>query len=200
MIYSLNGTLIHKAAGLAVIECGGVGMQCLVSMRTLSRLGQVGEPAFLYTYLNVREDALELCGFSEQNELNCFRMLLGVTGVGLKVALGILSDLTPERFAVCIASGDVASLKKCSGVGPKLAQRIILELKDKITKGTLPGDDMAGAVAEAVGEGPVAEAIDALAVLGYSKTDAAGALAGASPEAKVEELIKLGLKKLATKL
>ena len=105
MIYSLHGTVIHKEPGLAVIECGGVGYACQVSLRTLGALPEVGKETFLYTYMGIREDAIELCGFSDENELSCFRMLLSVSGVGLRVALGILSSLTPERFAVCVASG-----------------------------------------------------------------------------------------------
>lgn len=200
MIYSVSGTLSHKEQNFAVVDCGGVGMMCYCSLRTLGKLGQVGSKAFLYTYLNVREDAIELFGFSDLAEQSCFKMLTGVSGVGPKVALGILSELSPERFAMCIAAGDAKSLRQCSGVGPKLAQRILLELKDKI-KGTEymqeSGEILLNTDLET---GTLAEAVSALAVLGYAKTDAAAALAGSSPEATVEELIKIGLRKLATKL
>lgn len=200
MIYSLHGTVIHKEPGLAVIECGGVGYACQVSLRTLGALPEVGKETFLYTYMGIREDAVELCGFSDENELSCFRMLLSVSGVGLRVALGILSSLTPERFAVCVASGDDKSLRKCGGVGPKLASRIILELKDRLAKSGVAAVDTVGVSEAASGAGNLAEAVNALEVLGYARADAASALAGADPGAKVEDLIKQGLKKLASRL
>lgn len=200
MIYSLRGKIVHKEPGLAVIECGGVGYACQVSLRTLGDLPEVGKDGFLYTYMGVREDAIDLCGFSDENELSCFRMLLSVSGVGLKVALAILSSLTPERFAVCVASGDDKSLRKCGGVGPKLASRIILELKDRLAKSGVAATETSGVAEAASGAGSLAEAVNALEVLGYARADAVSALANADPNAKVEELIKQGLKKLASRI
>ena len=200
MIYSLRGKVIRKEPGLAVVECGGVGYACLVSQRTLSALPEVGKDCFVYTCMSVREDAVDLCAFADENELACFRMLLSVSGVGLKVALGILSSLTPERFAVCVASGDDKSLRKCGGVGPKLASRIILELKDKLARTGVASAEAAGAAAASSGAGNLSEAVSALEVLGYSRADAASVLAGADPGASVEDLIKQGLKKLASRL
>ena len=133
MIYSVRGKLIHKEQSLAVVECGGVGYACRTTLSTLSKLGGTGSDCFLYTYMNVREDAVELFGFVSQQELNCFRMLLSVSGVGPKAALAILSDTTPEGFALNVATGDYKALTKTKGIGPKLAQRVVLELKDKIT-------------------------------------------------------------------
>ncbi len=130
MFYSLTGKL-------AVVECGGVGYRCMTSLTTLSCLPPAGERVTLYTHLNVREDALDLFGFYSMNELDAFKKLIGVSGVGPKSALAILSDMTPDRLALCIASGDAKSLTRAPGVGVKLAQRLILELKDKISKAEL---------------------------------------------------------------
>ena len=200
MIYSVNGKLIHKSPGLAVVECGGVGMACQVSARTMAKLGNIGDTAFLYTHLNIREDAMELCGFADADEQHVFRLLLSVSGVGVKVALAILSDLQPERFAICVASGDDKTLRKCAGVGPKLAQRLILELKDKIAKSPIADTKGFEQVAAATEVGSIPEAIGALEVLGYARVDATAALAGCDPNARVEDLIKLGLRKLAAKM
>ena len=200
MIYSVSGMLSHKDQNFAVVDCGGGGMLCSCSLRTLAKIGQIGSNVFLYTLMNVREDAIDLFGFADQAELGCFKMLISVSGVGPKVALGILSDLSPERFALCIASGDAKSLRQCGGVGPKLAQRILLELKDKMKGIEYATEEGEALSAEAIETGTLSEAISALTVLGYSKMDAAAALANASPDATVEDLIKSGLKKLATKL
>ena len=116
------------------IECGGVGYKCLATMNTLRSLPAAGENAMLYTQMLVREDAVELCGFATTAERNCFVMLMSISGVGAKVALAILSVLTPEQVALAVSLGDSKTLTKASGVGSKLAQRIILELKDKIKK------------------------------------------------------------------
>ena len=134
MIYSVKGELIHKDLSLAVIECGGVGYACRTTYSTLSQIGSVGNNVTLLTYLYVREDNVELFGFLTSQELNCFKMLISVSGVGPKVALAILSDISPEKFAMTIATGDAKAITRTKGVGPKLAQRIVLELKDKIAK------------------------------------------------------------------
>ena len=134
MIYSLNGKIIHTEPNFVVIECGGVGYKCLATMNTLRSLPAAGENAMLYTQMLVREDAVELCGFATTAERNCFVMLMSISGVGAKVALAILSVLTPEQVALAVSLGDSKTLTKASGVGSKLAQRIILELKDKIKK------------------------------------------------------------------
>ena len=153
----------------------------------------------MYTYLNVREDALDLFGFYELNELNAFKMLLSVSGVGPKAAVSILSSLTPERLALCVASGDAKSLK-APGVGPKIAQRIVLELKDKVDKeqiaGGVSGESTAGI---SVKTGNASEAISALEVLGYSRAEATQVITKLDGATPVEEMIKLGLKALAGK-
>ena len=122
MIYSLNGTIILTEPNAVVIECGGVGYKCLTTMNTLRVLPKTGEKAMLYTHMIVREDAVELCGFADKSELACFRLLTGVSGVGAKVAIAILSVLTPEQLALAVSSGDSKAFTKASGVGKKLAE------------------------------------------------------------------------------
>lgn len=197
MFYSLTGKLVHTQAYLAVINCGGVGYKCVTTMTTLGCLPPVGEEVTLYTHLNVREDALDLYGFYDMAELNAFKMLINVSGVGPKSALAILSDLTPDRLALCVASGDAKSLTRAPGVGTKLAQRILLELKDKIAKEDL--SPQAAAVTAQMGReaSNMAEAVAALCALGYAQSQAAGALAGLDPATPVDEMIKYGLRAMA---
>ncbi|SDM68656.1 Holliday junction branch migration protein RuvA [Acetanaerobacterium elongatum] len=199
MLYSVRGKLIHKEPYLAVVECGGVGFKCITTTNTLAKLGETGSEVTLYTYLHVREDVLDLFGFAEMGELNCFKMLLSVSGVGPKVALAILSDLTPERFALCVAANDTKTITKAQGVGAKLAQRIVLELKDKLKTADMPttlsGEAFSG-VSAAIG-GNAGEAVSALVVLGYSQADAAKAVSGLSPELPSAELIRQALKYLS---
>ncbi|MBE6906651.1 MAG: Holliday junction branch migration protein RuvA [Ruminococcaceae bacterium] len=197
MYYSLTGKLVHTEAYLAVVDCGGVGYKCMTTMTTLSCLPSVGGQTTLYTHLNVREDALDLYGFYTLAELSSFKMLIGVSGVGPKSALAVLSDMTPDRLALCIASGDSKSLTRAPGIGPKVAQRLILELKDKITN-----EELAAGVGNVSAQlsnesSKVGEAVAALCALGYSQSQAAQALAGVSPDAAVDEMIKYGLKAIA---
>ena len=197
MFYSLTGKLIHTEAYLAVVECGGVGYRCMTSLTTLSCLPPAGERVTLYTHLNVREDALDLFGFYSMNELDAFKKLIGVSGVGPKSALAILSDMTPDRLALCIASGDGKSLTRAPGVGVKLAQRLILELKDKISKAELASGVGEAAVQIGADGSGMNEAAAALCTLGYSQSQAAEALAGLAADLPVDELIRQALKKVA---
>ena len=200
MYYCLTGKLLLVRELTAVVSCGGVGYRCLTTLTTLASLPPVGEEVTLYTHLSVREDALTLYGFSTERELEAFRMLIGVSGVGPKSSLAILSDMPPDRLALCIASGDVKSLKALPGIGPKSAQRIILELKDKISgAGLAPEVAQAAAVAASEDTSSMGEAISALVVLGYSQTEAAKALSGLPPELAANELIKQALKRLASR-
>ena len=198
MFYYFNGEVTLLESNLAVIDCGGVGYACRTSSYTLSRL-HVGERARLYTYCSIREDAFDIYGFSTREELRNFELLLGVTGVGAKAALAILSSTTPDRFALAIFSQDEKALTAAPGVGKKLAQRIILELKDKMAKANLGGAELNGAdfVMPEAGSGAAGEAIAALNVLGYTRAEAAEALKGLDAEGlPVEELVRLCLKKL----
>ncbi len=200
MIYSVKGEIIHKETELCVIECAGVGYGLRTTFQTLSQIGHIGENAKLFTYLHVREDAVELFGFATREELNCFKMLISVSGVGPKAALAILSDSSPEKFAIIIATGDTKAVTRTKGIGPKLAQRIILELKDKIVKQQelISGADFD--FTPTVGTGNASEAISALVVLGYSQSQAATIINKIPPETSVEEMIKQGLKHLAKNL
>jgi len=201
MIYSVKGELIHTEPTLAVIECGGVGYACRTTYSTLSQIGTKGSKVTLLTYLHVREDIVELFGFATSEELNCFKMLISVTGVGPKAGLAILSDTTPEKFALTIATGDVKSITKTKGIGPKLAQRIVLELKDKITKEQqLFGSNSNIDFSPILEGGNSSEAISALVVLGYAQSDATTVIAKLDQSLSVEEMIKQGLKGIATKL
>lgn len=200
MYYSLNGTLVHKEPGLAVVDCGGVGYKCFCSMNTLRELGDIGDSAFLFTYLAVREDALDLYGFAEQEELSCFKLLLTVSGVGGKAALAILSELTTSEFALCVAAGDYKRLQKAQGVGAKIAQRIVVDLKEKVTGiGGSDAEPIIGSGNAAPSGGSVEEAISALTVLGYSRSDAAAAVAGLDAGLGVEELIRGALRALSAR-
>ena len=204
MFYSVKGKLTHSEMGFVVVECGGVGFKCLTSLSTQRNLPPLGETVTLYTHLNVREDALDLFGFATQSELNCFKMLTGVSGVGPKVGLAILSELSPERVAMAVASGDSKALTRASGVGPKLAQRIALEVKDKVKKMGgdasvgLSMDDMQAAGAVSASSN-AAEAVNALAVLGYTPSDAAAVVGKLDSSLPVEELIRQALRALAPK-
>lgn len=198
MIYSLKGTIIHSEPGAVVIECAGVGYKCLTTMNTMSKLPGVGEKAMVYTHMLVREDAVELCGFADSRELNCFKLLTTISGVGAKVALAILSVLTPEQVALAVSSGDSKTLTKASGVGNKLAQRIILELKDKVKNivpsGVIKIPSDTGNVNMALPTGNLEKAVGALAVLGYSPDEVAPYMTGIDPSLPVEKIIGETLK------
>ncbi len=198
MYYSLRGKLIFSDETSFAIECGGVGYMCFATANTLKRLPKNGEEAFVFTYLNVREDAMDLFGFHDKKELECFKQLISVSGVGPKAALAILSRLSPETLAASVAVGDVKSITQAQGVGPKLAQRVVLELKNKLkidleeAIGILKEEDLAASN----DAGALSEATAALVSLGYTRGEAQNALKGADKSLSTEELIKVGLKKL----
>ena len=200
MFYYLDGAVAEILPGLAVIDCGGVGYACLTTNHTLSQLRK-GERSKLYTYLNVGESVFDLYGFSSSKELESFRMLLGVSGVGPKAALAILSACTPEALALAVVSGDEKALTAAPGVGKKIAQRIILELKDKLAReSSATGLDFSGGNAgkATAFTSKAGEAAAALAVLGYSAQEAAAALKGLDTDAlSLEELIRQALKRMA---
>ena len=199
MLYSVRGTLIHREMNLAVVECGGVGYQCFITLNTARQLPQVGAEVMLYTILNVREDAVELFGFADNGELACFKLLTSVNGVGPKAGLAILSELSPERVALAVASGDYKALTRAQGVGPKLAQRITLELKDKFglpsaTDGIML--DTGKSVGGFNASGNAAEAVGALTMLGFSAGEASAAVAKLDSELTVEEIVRQALRAL----
>ncbi|MDY5612615.1 Holliday junction branch migration protein RuvA [Dysosmobacter sp.] len=199
MFYYLDGTVAEILPGLAVIDCGGVGYACKTTNNTLAALKK-GQRGKLYTHLNVGEGIFELYGFAAQNELNSFRMLIGVSGVGPKAALAILSAATPEALAMAIVTEDAKALTAAPGIGKKIAQRIILELKDKMARETAGGLDFSGgkgAPAAPLFASKATEAAQALAVLGYSSQEVQMALKGVDVEnLPLEEIIRQSLKKM----
>ena len=198
MIDSLNGTVLHKEPGLVVIGCGGVGYACRVSLQTAAAVGTAGAEAMLYTRLTVREDEIALYGFSDRGERLCFDQLTGVSGVGPKAALAILSDFTPDRFALAVAAGDYKAFTSTKGIGAKTAQRIVLELKDKVAKTAASAGVTQIPVMTAGGS--MEEAMSALQVLGYSGAEVARVLANLDPSLPSSELIRLSLIEFGKKL
>ena len=184
---------------LAVIDCGGVGYACKTTNNTLASLKK-GQRGKLYTYLNVGEDVFDLYGFATQKELATFKLLIGVSGVGPKAALAVLSAGTPESLAMAIVTGDEKALTAAPGIGKKIAQRIILELKDKMAResgGELDFSGGKGAPAAAVFSNKATEAAQALAVLGYTSAEVSMALKGIDVEGlPLEEIIRQSLKKM----
>ena len=199
MIYSITGLLRQVAPTYCVIEACGVGYQCSASTYTLSSLPGRGQEVTLLTHLWVKEDGMELFGFSTEQEKHCFRLLIGVSGVGPRVALAILSDAAPDRLMLSIAAGDAKALTRAQGVGPKLAQRIILELRDKVSDDDLSAEFTAEnggieAVSGSTHNNAKSEAISALVALGYGQTDAAAVIAPMEDSLAVDELIRRALK------
>jgi len=184
-----------------VVEAGGVGYKCTVTTQTIASLPEKDKDVTLLTYMYIREDALELFGFAAEQELTCFKLLINITGVGPKAAIAILSNLSPSQLMTVVASGDAKALTKAPGVGPKLAQRIIMELADKV--GTAAGITDFGISkpipGQLVGKAPTpqSEAVSALIALGYGQADAAAAVARLDPSLPVDELIKQSLRALA---
>lgn len=197
MIYSVRGKLTHIENNLAVVECAGVGYAVRTSAVTISRLPGMGEETTLYTYLHITENGIDLFGFTDQGELNCFKMLLGVTRVGPRAALSVLSSVTAEQFALAVASGDAKTLSRAPGLGMKTAQRIILELKDKISKEQAAAGISMPEIPLMSSSSNASEAINALVVLGYTQSEAASVITKLDPELTVEDMIKKGLQKLA---
>lgn len=199
MYYYLSGTIAHVEPYLAVIDCGGVGYACRTTSYTLSQLKK-GEKAKLFTFLSVREDAMDLYGFASQEELKLFQQLISVSGVGPKAALGILSSGSPANLAMNIITGNEKALTAAQGVGKKIAQRIILELKDKLAKGqtvSASGDHIAGPAVTIIPQNRGSEAAAALAVLGYSQAEINLALKGIDLEnLPLEQIIRLALKNM----
>lgn len=198
MISSLRGKLIYSDKDFIIIECGGVGFKCAVSLNTVARLPKVNSEIFIYTYMSVKEDAIDLFGFFSLEEIECFKLLLSVSGVGPKMAIALLSEFTADRVMLLIASGDAKSLTAASGVGNKLAQRIILELKDKVgTSFAVGGSAEVAAVGNATASSNTKDAIMAIVALGFSQSDAALAVGKLDPTLPTNDLIKLAIKEIS---
>lgn len=197
MISSLRGKLIYVDTQSIVVECGGVGFKCFTSLNTLSTLPKQGNEVFVHTYLSVREDALDLYGFSTAEELDCFKLITSVNGVGAKIGIALLSDFTPDQITFFIAAGDAKALTKASGVGTRLAQRIVLELKDKIAKCAVSLSPETAAAESVSNSSNASEAVAALVALGFSQSEATLAVGKLDPSLPTDELIKGGLKNLS---
>lgn len=195
MIYSLSGKIIEKLNDRAVIECSGVGFEVQMTRIGLSSLNTLGEQATVLIHMIVREDALELYGFVSSDERDCFRVLLGVSGVGPKAAASVLSELTPSELATAVATADTAQITRAQGVGPKVAQRIVLELKDKLKAiSPVPVKQQVNIQGNA---SKTIEAIDALMTLGYTQHEAKRAVSSMDITDKtVEDIIKIALKEM----
>lgn len=203
MFYYLNGELALRDINSCVIDCGGVGYKLTISMITSESLAaKLGQKVKLFTYLAVREDGVELFGFGSNEERNAFNLLTGVSGVGPKAAMSILSVMTPDRLAMAVCTEDIKGISKAPNIGAKTAARIVLELKDKVAKDMLPTSSATkdigsvGSVAHAA-SGNLAEATEALMVLGYDRSSVIKALGGIDPSLDVGMIIKAALKNLA---
>ena len=200
MIYCLTGKIVKKTMNAVVLSCCGVGYYAQCPASVAGALPGVGKEATIYTVMSVTENDISLYGFATEEQQSCFEMLTAVSGVGPKVGLAILSVMEPERVALAISAGDHKAFKAASGVGPKLAQRIVLELKDKVAKGFVDGialEDVAGAAASTPAAQGSAQAIAALVSLGYSQSEAALAISKIDATLPVEEIIKLALRGMA---
>lgn len=201
MFYSITGKVVFTDEASIAIDCSGVAFRLFTTQNTLRKCADIGEEQMLFTYLNVREDALDLFGFADKSELDCFRLLTGVSGVGPKAALAILSQLTPDMLAVSVEGGDIKAITAAQGVGPKLAQRVVLELKGKLD-GFASTSEIKGSLAAAkkatvsyAGE----DAVNALTMLGYSRSEASIAVGKLDGNLSTEEMIKQALKLLSKK-
>jgi len=194
MFYYIEGAVAIIEPNLAVLDVGGVGYACHTTTNTLSHL-EIGKKARLYTYCNIKEDAFDIYGFYDAGEKRCFEMLISVSGVGPKAALSILSSSTPESLAMAVVNGDERALTVAPGIGKRIAQRVILELKDKIAKDAV-NLGSAGAVMNAAAAGNAqSEAAAALAVLGFSPAEISAAMRGIdSAGLSTEEIIRQVLK------
>ena len=200
MIYCLTGKIVKKSMNAVVLSCGGIGYYAQCPASVAGALPGVGKEATIYTVMSVTENDVSLYGFTTEEQQACFEMLTAVSGVGPKVGLAILSVMEPDRVALAISAGDHKAFKAASGVGPKLAQRIVLELKDKVAKGFVDGislEDVAGASADTQASQGSSQAIAALVSLGYSQSEAALAVSKIDAALPVEEIIKLALRSMA---
>ena len=197
MIYCLTGKILKKNLDSVVISCAGVGYYVQVPATTGEALPAPGQEGTVYTIMNVTENDVSLYGFANEEQRDCFKMLTAVTGVGPKAGLSILSIMTPERVALAASSGDHKAFTKASGVGPKLAQRIALELKDKVGKGLANGTGFSGGMDAPAPSSAQAQAVAALVSLGYTPSDAAAAVARVDETLPVQDIIKVALRSLS---
>lgn len=199
MFSYIKGILDSKTNDYLVVEANGVGYRINTSLSTVGAVGDMGDEVKIYTYLHVREDIMSLYGFVTQEELNMFKLLISVTGVGPKAAISLISTIPSTKFCLAVVTDDIKTLTRAQGIGNKTAQRIILELKDKIKKEQLTAqkEDNSAAIGGDLGGSSISEAVNALMVLGYSSAEASRAVASVySEEMELENIIKSALKGL----
>lgn len=198
MFSYISGKVAEKSTNYVVVDVNGVGFKIFTSLNTLQDASVVsGEKATFHTYMYIKEGIMDLYGFSTKEELTLFELLITVSGVGAKGATAVLSVASPSKLALSIVTGDIATIKQASGIGTKTAQRISLELKDKIKNESLVSTDTdAFEPVQTTGDSAQSEAISALMVLGYSANEAQKAVAAVGNVGNVEEIVKLALKKL----
>lgn len=199
MFYSLTGTIVNVDANSIAIDCNGIAFLCQVSMNTLKQVDGEGMQATLYTYLNVKQDGVDLFGFHSKEELETFKLLTSVSGVGPKAALAILSVLEPSQLAIAVASSDTKAIQQAQGVGKKVADRVVLELKDKVAKGLGSGNlstDYKAAATSTAGNSDMATAIAALVQMGYSQSEASIAVGQVDPSLPASKMVTAALKHL----
>ena len=196
MFEYIRGILQYKGTDYCVIDVNGVGFKIFTSHITASNIGQSGDTVTLYTYMNVKEDDISLFGFASKEELSVFNMLISVSGVGPKMGIAVLAAMSPSDFSLAVASGDFKAISKSKGIGPKLAQRIVLELKDKISKDIKAQEMVTEETFEPVPTGYISnDAISALMVLGYSSKEASKLVAKVYKEGMtLEETVRQALK------
>lgn len=201
MIYSLKGILLTVESNFLVVECAGVGYKCLTSLYTQSVFNsKIGSEILVYTYMSVRQDAVDLFGFSDKSELECFKLLTSVSGVGPKAALAILSQFPSDKLTFLITSGDSKSLTSASGIGKKTAERIVLELKDQIVKNNITSSPNNSFSAMPIGNSNISQAAAALNTLGFSTQDVMPVLTSLDPNTPVEQMINAALKSMDKKV
>ncbi len=198
MIYNLNGKLTYVDPTFIVIECGGVGFKCFASTTTITSISTVGTNVTVLTYMSVKEDSIDLYGFATQEELNAFKLLISVSGIGPKAAMAILSVLPPDRLSVAVSSGDVKAIQSAQGVGKKTAERVVLELKDKMVGiGSAHTNTIVEGIQSVAQSDNAQEAVEVLVSLGFNQSEAASVVGTMDKSLSVDEMIRKGLKSLS---
>ena len=198
MIYNVHGILTFADPTFAVVECGGVGFKCFISMNTLRQLPGAGKEINLFTHMAVREDAIDLYGFYDADELEAFKLLITVSGVGPKAAMAILSVLPPDRLSIAVSGGDVRSIQQANGVGKKTAERVVLELKDKMAGiGGAAVSSVVEGIQQVASSSAAQEAVEVLVSLGFDRSDAATVIGALDKSLSADDMIRKGLKQLS---
>ena len=198
MIYNLSGKLTYVDPTFIVIECGGVGFKCFASTTTITSISTVGTNVNVLTYMSVKEDSIDLYGFATQEELNAFKLLISVSGIGPKAAMAILSVLPPDRLSVAVSSGDVKAIQSAQGVGKKTAERVVLELKDKMVGiGSAHTNAIVEGIQSVAQSDNAQEAVEVLVSLEFNQSEAASVVGTMDKSLSVDEMIRKGLKSLS---